>query len=329
MFHQVEALAVDRGLTLAHLKGTIEHFARALFGADLEIRLRTHFFPFTEPSVEADVSCFLCGGKGCRVCRARAGSRSWAPAWSTRTCSAGRRLRPRGRDRLRLRHGHRARGDAQDGFPDVKSFYQNDLRFLEQFRGAVDEGPAAVAADYLAELPPLDEFVARLSLAGDKVEAVERRGLPAVDGVEELIVAGLVVEAGKHPNADRLQLSRVDVGEAAPRQIVCGASNFGAGDTVAVALPGRCCPTAAASRARSCAARPSDGMMLSERELDLSAEHDGIMVLGEGWKPGEPLRGARAARRRRARARGHRRTAPNCSRCAASRATSPRSSASS
>ena len=68
MFQQVEGLAVDRGLSLAHLKGTLEHFARALFGPDREIRLRSHYFPFTEPSVELDVSCFLCGGKGCRVC---------------------------------------------------------------------------------------------------------------------------------------------------------------------------------------------------------------------------------------------------------------------
>jgi len=68
MFQQVEGLAVDRGLSLAHLKGTLERFARALFGPDREIRLRSHFFPFTEPSVELDVSCFLCGGKGCRVC---------------------------------------------------------------------------------------------------------------------------------------------------------------------------------------------------------------------------------------------------------------------
>jgi phenylalanyl-tRNA synthetase alpha chain len=79
MFHQMEALAVAPGLTLAHLKGTIEQFLATLFGGHLEIRLRTHFFPFTEPSVEADVQCFSCGGTGeplpgddfdrCRVCR--------------------------------------------------------------------------------------------------------------------------------------------------------------------------------------------------------------------------------------------------------------------
>ena len=143
--------------------------------------------------------------------------------------------------------------------------------------------------DHLAELPPLDELVARLSLAGDKVEAVERRGLPAVDGVEELIVAGHVVEAGKHPNADRLQLTQVDVGESAPRQIVCGAWNFGAGDTVAVALPGTALLDGRRITRSKLRGETSDGMILSERELDISAEHDGIMVLGQGWRPGEPL----------------------------------------
>ena len=71
MFTQIEGLAVDEGLSLAHLKGTLLAFAREMFGADREVRLRPHFFPFTEPSVEVDVSCFNCArdGSPCRVCR--------------------------------------------------------------------------------------------------------------------------------------------------------------------------------------------------------------------------------------------------------------------
>src|SRR5919205_2483521 len=71
VFHQVEGLAVDRGLTMAHLKGTLDHFARAMFGPDVRIRLRPSFFPFTEPSAEPDVLCFVCAGKdrGCRTCK--------------------------------------------------------------------------------------------------------------------------------------------------------------------------------------------------------------------------------------------------------------------
>src|SRR5919106_658455 len=68
-FHQVEALAVDRHITLADLKGTLMHFFRALFGEGREVRVRTSFFPFTEPSVEFDVTCFLCGGEGCVFCK--------------------------------------------------------------------------------------------------------------------------------------------------------------------------------------------------------------------------------------------------------------------
>ena len=69
IFHQFEGLAVDEGITLADLKGTLLHVMRALFGPDRRVRFRTHFFPFTEPSIEPDVSCGICGGMGCRTCK--------------------------------------------------------------------------------------------------------------------------------------------------------------------------------------------------------------------------------------------------------------------
>jgi phenylalanyl-tRNA synthetase alpha chain len=69
VFHQVEGLAVDRGISLADLKGTLLHLMRALFGQKRELRFRTHFFPFTEPSIEPDVSCHMCDGAGCPVCK--------------------------------------------------------------------------------------------------------------------------------------------------------------------------------------------------------------------------------------------------------------------
>jgi phenylalanyl-tRNA synthetase alpha chain len=68
VFHQIEVLAVDQGLTMGDLKGTLLAFARGYFGAEREIRLRPSYFPFTEPSAEVDVSCFVCGGRGCRTC---------------------------------------------------------------------------------------------------------------------------------------------------------------------------------------------------------------------------------------------------------------------
>jgi phenylalanyl-tRNA synthetase alpha chain len=69
IFHQFEGLAVDEGITLADLKGTLLHVMRALFGPERRVRFRTHFFPFTEPSIEPDVSCGICGGAGCRTCK--------------------------------------------------------------------------------------------------------------------------------------------------------------------------------------------------------------------------------------------------------------------
>jgi len=68
IFHQFEGLAVDSGITLADLKGTLLHVMRELFGPDRRVRFRTHHFPFTEPSIEPDVSCGICGGSGCRTC---------------------------------------------------------------------------------------------------------------------------------------------------------------------------------------------------------------------------------------------------------------------
>ncbi|MFR6258755.1 MAG: phenylalanine--tRNA ligase subunit alpha, partial [Anaerovoracaceae bacterium] len=69
MFHQIEGLVVDEGITMADLKGTLDSFAKQLFGSSTKTKFRPHHFPFTEPSAEMDVSCFKCGGKGCRVCK--------------------------------------------------------------------------------------------------------------------------------------------------------------------------------------------------------------------------------------------------------------------
>ncbi len=133
IFHQVEGLAVDRGITLADLKGTLLHLMRALFGEERGMRFRTHFFPFTEPSMEPDVSCFECDGSGCRICRfsgwiEMGGSGMVDPAlfefvgyddeeWSGFAFGLGL-------ERIaQLRHG----------IPDIRLLWQNDLRFLHQF----------------------------------------------------------------------------------------------------------------------------------------------------------------------------------------------------
>jgi phenylalanyl-tRNA synthetase beta chain len=137
---------------------------------------------------------------------------------------------------------------------------------------------------------PVDELAARLSSAVAGVERIIRRGVPDVDGNVGLFRVGRVVQAGKHPNADRLQLCRVDVGEGEPRQIVCGAWNFGAGATVAVALPGAVLPGEREPlREAKLRGELSRGMILSERELELGTDHSGIVVLDTDAQPGALL----------------------------------------
>jgi phenylalanyl-tRNA synthetase beta chain len=134
------------------------------------------------------------------------------------------------------------------------------------------------------------EIADRLAIATGEVERISYRGVADEDGNHGRYLVGRVLEAGKHPNADRLQLCRVDVGEAEPRQIVCGAWNFGAGATVAVALPGAVLPDGRTLERAKLRGSLSDGMILSESELELGAEHTGILVLPEPWEPGTPLR---------------------------------------
>jgi phenylalanyl-tRNA synthetase beta chain len=143
--------------------------------------------------------------------------------------------------------------------------------------------------DYVPLDMPLAELAERLSVASAEVEGIETRGVPDQDGNLGLFRVGRVLEAGKHPNADRLQLCQVDVGEASPRQIVCGAWNFGAGATVAVALPGAVLPSGMQLEATKLRGETSNGMILSEDEVQLGDDHSGIMLLPDEHEPGKPL----------------------------------------
>jgi phenylalanyl-tRNA synthetase beta chain len=149
--------------------------------------------------------------------------------------------------------------------------------------------PVSWLRDYVPLSMPLPELAERLSIGAAEVNTIELRGPVDEGGNHAMFLVGKVVEAGKHPNADRLQLCQVDVGEGAPRQIVCGAWNFGAGATVAVALPGARLPGAEEPLGEAkLRGELSRGMILSERELELGADHAGIMVLPD-TEPGTPL----------------------------------------
>jgi phenylalanyl-tRNA synthetase beta chain len=149
--------------------------------------------------------------------------------------------------------------------------------------------PVSWLRDYVEFDVPLPEVADRLAVSTCEVERIVRHGVADTDGNLGLFRVGRVVEAGKHPNADRLQLCRVDVGEKEPRQIVCGAWNFGAGATVAVALPGAVLPDGTTLERAELRGTVSDGMILSERELELSGSHEGILVLADGPEPGTLL----------------------------------------
>lgn len=127
--------------------------------------------------------------------------------------------------------------------------------------------------------PPIDTAAIeeRLTMTGTKVETVSRHGVPSV----ESFVVGRVLSAEPHPDADRLRVCSVDVGEESPAGIVCGAPNVAAGQTVAVALPGARMPDGTRIKAAKLRGMPSNGMILSELELGIGADHGGIMVLDE------------------------------------------------
>ena len=136
---------------------------------------------------------------------------------------------------------------------------------------------------------PVEELARRLVVTSCEVDRVVRRGVPDSDGNLEHYVVGRVLDAHKHPNADKLTLCRVDVGAGEPKQIVCGATNVATGQTVAVVLPGAVMPEGFTIEKRKLRGELSEGMILSERELELGQDHTGIMVLAEGLEPGTPL----------------------------------------
>jgi phenylalanyl-tRNA synthetase beta chain len=149
--------------------------------------------------------------------------------------------------------------------------------------------PLSWLREYVSVDASTEEIAARLAISTCEVERIIRQGVADDDGNLGLFRVGRVLEAGKHPNADRLQLCRVDVGEGEPRQIVCGAWNFGEGATVAVALPGAVLPGGQRLEEVKLRGESSSGMILSEQELELGTDHSGILVLDDGPEPGTPL----------------------------------------
>lgn len=133
VFHQVEGLLVDKGITFADLKGTLEQFLRHMYGNDTKVRFRTSFFPFTEPSAEVDISCVMCGGKGCRVCS----HTGWLEILGCGMVHPNV-LRLNGYDPEQVQGFAFGMGIERIamllyGIGDLRLFYEDDTRFLKQF----------------------------------------------------------------------------------------------------------------------------------------------------------------------------------------------------
>ncbi len=133
VFHQIEGLVVDKGVTMADLKGTLEMFIKSLYGEETKVRFRPHHFPFTEPSAEVDVACFACGGKGCRVCKGEGWIEILGCGMVHPKVLANCGIDPEiysgfafglGLERIAMR---------KFDIDDIRLFFENDLRFLKQF----------------------------------------------------------------------------------------------------------------------------------------------------------------------------------------------------
>src|SRR3954465_475678 len=140
--------------------------------------------------------------------------------------------------------------------------------------------------DYCDPGLPAHDLATRLALTGTEVERVLTHGVTAL----EHFVVGKVLRAEQHPDADRLRVCLVDVGsEDAPSQIICGARNVAAGQTVAVAKPGSVMPDGTRLKAAKLRGQVSNGMILAEDEVGIGTDHDGIMVLDDAPAAGTPL----------------------------------------
>jgi phenylalanyl-tRNA synthetase alpha chain len=133
IFHQFEGLAIDKGITMADLKGTLLYVMRQLYGPERDVRFRTHYFPFTEPSMEPDVSCFNCGGAGCAVCKhsgwIEMGGSGMVDPYLYEFVGWG----PEEYTGFAFGMGIERTAQLRYGIPGIRPFWDNDIRFLRQF----------------------------------------------------------------------------------------------------------------------------------------------------------------------------------------------------
>lgn len=133
VFHQVEGLVIDKGITMADLKGTLEVFVHKLYGNDTKLRFRPHHFPFTEPSAEVDISCFNCGGKGCPICKGEGWIEILGCGMVHPKVLKNCNIDPDVYSGFAFGIGLERTTMFRYGIKDLRMFFENDVRFLEQF----------------------------------------------------------------------------------------------------------------------------------------------------------------------------------------------------
>ena len=132
-FTQIEGLVIDEGITFGDLKGTLEHVCRAIFGADRKVRLRPHFFPFTEPSAEVDVSCGVCAGEGCRFCKGSGWIEILGCGMVDPNVFGYVGIDPERYSGFAFGMGAERIAALKYDIPDLRHFIESDMRFLRQF----------------------------------------------------------------------------------------------------------------------------------------------------------------------------------------------------
>ena len=133
IFHQMEGLVVDKGITMGDLKGILELFAKKMFGEETKLRFRPHHFPFTEPSAEVDVSCFVCGGKGCRLCKGEGWMEILGAGMVHPFVLSNCGIDPEVYSGFAFGMGIERITMARLGIDDLRLLFENDSRFLKQF----------------------------------------------------------------------------------------------------------------------------------------------------------------------------------------------------
>ncbi len=284
IFHQFEGLAIDRGITLADLKGTLLHVMRALFGAEREVRFRTHYFPFTEPSMEPDVSCFICGGAAARSASTPAGSRWAARGWSTRRCYEYVGCDPEEWTGFAFGLGLERTAQLRYDISDIRAVLGERPPLPEAVPMRV---PLSWLASTCASTRVAQEIADALSISTAEVE----RRAPGRRARRPRAVP-------RRPRARGREASRTPTGSSSPR------STWGrTGRTRSSAAPGtsaparrsrsRCparrCRTGSTLERRELRGQVSEGMILAEDEVELGTDHTGIMVLADALEPGTPL----------------------------------------